>query len=109
VKAEALLALIDLVVVVDLAVGRTQLETSIEVAESAEGLIGLERSLCQDEEVRLSGAGVVAVHASGVAKSCRDPISQMRDLGVVAVGRAGNRKDEKEFHCWESSRHLAPR
>jgi hypothetical protein len=31
------------------------------------------------------------------------------ELVEIAVGRAGNRKDEKEFHCCESRRRRATR
>ena len=84
-EAEGLLALIDLVVlVIDPAVRRPKLGTRLELAELPKGVVRIERCVRVDEEVRLAGAGVVALDLAGLTESFRDPVSQMRDLVVVA-------------------------
>jgi len=103
VEAEGRLALIDLVVVVVVPeVCGAELGSGVEVSEPSERVVGLERLLGQDEEVGLTGTGVVAVHSPGLADRLRDALFEVPELVEVAVGRAGDRKDEEEFHSCES-------
>src|SRR5207253_4811258 len=103
VKAERGLALEDFVVVVVVAkICGAEFGARVEVTETLERVVGLERLLGQDEEVGLTGAGVVAVHSPGLADRLRDALFEVPELVEVAVGRAGDRKDEEELHSCES-------
>jgi len=102
-EAEAGLALEDFVVVVLVSeVGGAQLGPSIEVTEALEGVVRLERLLGEDQEIGLARSGIVAVHTAGLADRGRDALFEVPELVEIAVGRAGDRKNEKEFHCCES-------
>ena len=65
-ESEARIALVDLIVVV---VGPqkcgAQLGSGIELAESLEGVVRVERALGGDEKVRLTCSGIVAVDLPG--------------------------------------------
>src|SRR5439155_26182296 len=95
VEAEARLPLNDVVgVVIVPEKSRAQLGSCVEFAESLERLVRGERTLRQDEKVGLSRAGVVAVDFAGLTDRRRDALFEDHELVEVAVGRAGDRKDE---------------
>ena len=99
VEAEARLSLEDLVVVVVIPEkSGAQLGSCIELAESRERVVRRERALGHDEKVGLSSSSIVAVHFAGLPDRCAHALFEMPEFVVIAVGRAGDRKDEEEFH-----------
>lgn len=75
-EAEARLALIDLVVVVFVSeVCGAELWSSVEVSETLESVVGLERRLGEDQKVRLARAGVSTVHPPGISDGFGHAIS----------------------------------